>query len=163
MALVVELPPAGLIRHRGPGLEADTMAAADLGERGGAATGDERLAGLGVLLRVVELRVPVDADDHRRLGWAFLRRERGERVLLHVLPVVRDESTQPRILGIVVDWAVAHRRLLASRGRTSPGRPLCFLTTGDPLSRSGARQGSISVTGCGSEWSHVSAPTPWPT
>ena len=65
LALVVEFPVAGLIRHRAPWLEADAVPAADLRQRGRASLRDERLARLSVLLGVVELDVPIDAEDDR--------------------------------------------------------------------------------------------------
>jgi hypothetical protein len=58
----------------------------DAGKLHPRAAGNERLTRVLVDLWVVELRVPVDADDHRRLGRALLGRKRRERIALDVSP-----------------------------------------------------------------------------
>jgi hypothetical protein len=87
-SLVVELPP-GIEVGRASLLEAHAVPGADLGQA--PVAGDPPMA-LGVLLGLVELDVPVDADDRRRRP--DREGQRGQREVLHVLPVRGHESTE---------------------------------------------------------------------
>src|SRR4051794_34024443 len=83
LALVVEVPP-GVGVERAARLQAHAVPAADLAQLGVAR---DPVVALRVLLRLVELDVPVD-PDHDRGG--LLRRRRGrERESFDVLPVAR--------------------------------------------------------------------------
>src|SRR5215207_772529 len=102
--LVVEVPP--LLRIRlAAGLEADAVPSTDSGQRAGAATRDEVLAGL-----LVQLGIPVDTDDHGPPSRLLLIGQRGQGVLLDVGKVVRDQAPKARVVRVAIHRSITHQQ-----------------------------------------------------